>query len=41
MNLSASFTDATRALLGDEDYEKLYVALQQEHPVSIRLIARN
>ncbi|WP_455592088.1 methyltransferase RsmF C-terminal domain-like protein [Bacteroides sp.] len=37
MNLSASFTDATRALLGDEDYEKLYVALQQEPPVSIRL----
>lgn len=37
MNLSASFADATRALLGDEEYEKLYAALQQEPPVSIRL----
>lgn len=37
MNLPASFTDSARALLGDEEYEKLYAALQQEPPVSIRL----
>lgn len=37
MNLPASFTDSTRALLGDEEYEKLYAALQQEPPVSIRV----
>lgn len=37
MNLSASFTYVTRALLGDENYQKLYAALQQEPPVSIRL----
>lgn len=37
MNLPASFTDSTRALLGDEEYRKLAVALQQESPVSIRL----
>ena len=37
MNLPASFTDYTRALLGNEEYEKLFVALEQEPPVSIRL----
>ena len=37
MNLPASFIDYTRALLGNEEYEKLVVALQQEPPVSIRL----
>lgn len=37
MNLPASFTDSTRALLGDEEYQKLVIALQQESPVSIRL----
>ena len=37
MNLPASFTDYTRALLGDEEYHKLSVALAQESPVSIRL----
>lgn len=37
MNLPASFTDSTRALLGDEEYRKLVAALQQESPVSIRL----
>lgn len=37
MNLSASFIDSTRALLGDEEYRKLVVALQQEPPVSIRM----
>lgn len=37
MNLPASFIDYTRALLGNEEYEKLAVALQQEPPVSIRL----
>lgn len=37
MNLPASFTEYTRALLGVEEYEKLVSALQQEPPVSIRL----
>ena len=37
MNLPAPFTEYTRALLGNEEYEKLAVALQQEPPVSIRL----
>lgn len=37
MNLPASFIDYTRSLLGDEEYDKLAVALQQEPPVSIRL----
>ena len=35
MNLPASFTEYTRALLGVEEYEKLVSALQQEPPVSI------
>ena len=30
MNLPASFIDYTRALLGNEEYEELAVALQQE-----------
>ncbi len=37
MELPASFIDYTRALLGDEEYDKLAVALRQEPPVSIRL----
>lgn len=37
MELPASFIDYTRTLLGDEDFAKLAVALQQEQPVSIRL----
>lgn len=37
MNLPASFIESTRALLGNEEYEKLANALQQEPPVSIRL----
>ena len=37
MELPASFIDYTRALLGDEEYAKLAVAIQQEPPVSIRL----
>lgn len=37
MNLPASFIDYTRSLLGEEEYEKLAIALQQEPPVSIRL----
>ena len=37
MNLPASFIDYTRSLLGDEEYDKLAAALQQESPVSIRL----
>ena len=37
MELPASFIDYTRALLGDEEYDKLAVAIQQEPPVSIRL----
>ncbi|WP_294476734.1 rRNA cytosine-C5-methyltransferase [uncultured Bacteroides sp.] len=37
MNLPASFIEYTRSLLGDEEYEKLADALQQEPPVSIRL----
>ena len=37
MNLPAPFTEYTRALLGNEEYEKLSAALQQEPPVSIRL----
>ena len=30
MELPASFVDYTRSLLGEEEYEKLAVALQQE-----------
>lgn len=37
MNLSASFIEYTRSLLGDEEYEKLVSALSAEPPVSIRL----
>ncbi|WP_455587744.1 methyltransferase RsmF C-terminal domain-like protein [Bacteroides sp.] len=37
MNLPASFTESTRALLGDEEFEKLSSALNEEPPVSIRL----
>lgn len=37
MNLPASFITYTRALIGDEEYEQLTAALQQEPPVSIRL----
>ena len=37
MNLPASFIDYTRALLGNEEYEKLAAALQREPPVSIRI----
>lgn len=37
MNLPASFTEYTRSLLGDEEYEKLVAALQEQPPVSIRL----
>ena len=37
MNLPASFTDYTRTLLGNEEYEKLAAALQKEPPVSIRM----
>lgn len=37
MNLPASFVKYTRALLGNEEYEKLAAALQQEPPVSIRI----
>lgn len=37
MNLPASFVESTRSLLGDEEYNKLFVALQEDPPVSIRL----
>lgn len=37
MDLPASFTVYIRSLLGDEEYDKLAVAIQQEPPVSIRL----
>ena len=37
MELPASFIDYTRSLLGDKEYDKLAVAIQQEPPVSIRL----
>lgn len=36
MNLPTSFKDYMRVLLGDEEYEKLWSALQHEPPVSIR-----
>lgn len=36
MNLPADFIAYTRHLLGEEEYDKLYTALQQETPVSIR-----
>lgn len=36
MNLPASFTEYTRSLLGDEEYEKLAAALQEQPPISIR-----
>lgn len=37
MVLPQEFTTYTRALMGDELYEKLHVALEQNPPVSIRL----
>lgn len=37
MNLPVPFTDYTRALMGSDVYDQLYVALQQEPPVSIRV----
>lgn len=37
MNLPSSFTEYTRALLGDNVYDDFYAALQQEPPVSIRM----
>lgn len=37
MNLPASFTEYTRSLLGDEEYEQLAAAFQQQPPTSIRL----
>ena len=37
MNLPASFIAYTRSLLGEEEYEKLAVALGQKPPVSVRL----
>ncbi len=37
MVLPQEFTTYTRALMGDELYEKLHAALEQEPPVSIRL----
>ncbi len=37
MELPASFADRTRSLLGDEEYNKLADALNDEQPVSIRL----
>ena len=39
MNLPVSFIDYTRALLGNEEYEKLFAALEQEPPVSIRPVS--
>jgi len=37
MELPVSFADRTRSLLGDEEYQKLADALNDEQPVSIRL----
>ena len=37
MELPVAFADHTRSLLGDEEYNKLAVALDDEQPVSIRL----
>ena len=37
MDLPVSFADRTRSLLGDEEYNKLADALNDEQPVSIRL----
>lgn len=37
MNLPVPFTDYTRALLGNEAYDKLSAALSEDSPVSIRL----
>ena len=37
MNLPAPFVLSNRALLGNEAYEELLAALQQEPPVSIRM----
>lgn len=37
MELPASFVDYTRTLLGDEEYQKLAEALNEEQPVSIRI----
>lgn len=37
MNLPAPFIEYTRALLGNEEYEKLAAALEQEAPISLRI----
>ena len=37
MELPVPFTTYTRALLGDEETEKLFASLEEEQPVSIRL----
>ena len=37
MNLPSDFVTRTRSLLGEEQFEKLYEALQHDTPVSIRL----
>lgn len=37
MNLPTPFISNTRALLGNEEYEKLFAAWQQQTPVSIRV----
>ena len=37
MKLPISFIESTRALMGDEECQKLSVALEQEPPVSVRL----
>lgn len=37
MKLPISFIESTRALMGDEEYQQLSVALEQEPPVSVRL----
>lgn len=37
MNLPTAFIDYTRSLLGNEKFEKLAHALEQEQPISIRL----
>ena len=39
MELPASFIESTRALLGDDEYNKLSAALDEKQPVSIRLNA--
>ena len=37
MKLPISFIESTRALMGDEEYQELSVALEQEPPASVRL----